>query len=87
MATYVYSPLNICSVLKFNLQRMKLVDKLVSVGPLQVKLDLPDQREAVSVSYVQLLISIYAVLLQKHTKNKLLRWVNSLTFLGFASRM
>lgn len=55
----------LCVALEMDSQRMKLVDKLVSMCPLQVQLDLSDQREAVSISYVQLLRFIYAVFLQE----------------------
>lgn len=48
-----------------NLQRMQLVDGLVFVRPLQVHLDLPDQREAVGVRNVQLLHPVYAVFLEE----------------------
>lgn len=47
-------------------QRVQFVNRLVLVGPLQVKLDLSDQWEAVGVCYVQFLHFIYAIFLQKH---------------------
>ena len=46
---------------------MQFVDGLVLVGPLQVKLDLSDQREAVSIRYIQFLHFINAIFLQKHS--------------------
>lgn len=48
-------------------QGVQLVDGLVFVGPLQVHLDLPDQREAVGVGNVQLLHPVYSVFLKRHT--------------------
>lgn len=48
-------------------QGVQLVDGLVLVGPLQVHLDLPDQRKAVRVRNVQLLHLADAVFLSRHT--------------------
>lgn len=49
-------------------QRVQFVDGLVLVGPLQVKLDLSDQRKTVGVGYVQFLHFINAIFLQKRRK-------------------
>lgn len=52
---------------------MQLVDRLVLVSPLQVKLDLSDQWEAVGVCYVQFLHSVYAIFLQKKQQTNVLK--------------
>lgn len=59
-------------------QGVQLVDGLVLVGPLQVHLDLPDQREAVRVRNVQLLHLVYAVFLSRHTGADV-NWFRKLT--------
>lgn len=44
---------------------MKLVDRLVLVSPLQVQLDLLDQRQTVAVRYLQLLHLVNAIFLNR----------------------
>lgn len=39
------------------------------MGPLQVKLNLPDQWKTVGICYVQLLHFTYTIFLQKHKEN------------------
>lgn len=42
---------------------MELVDRLILVSPLQVQLDLFDQRQTVSICYLQLLHLVNAIFL------------------------
>lgn len=51
-------------------QGVQLVDGLVLMSPLKVELDFPHQRNTVSLSNVQLLCFIDAVLLIYNEKNK-----------------
>lgn len=48
---------------------MKLVDRLVLVSPLQVQLDLLDQRQTVAVRYLQLLHLVNTIFLNRHKKS------------------
>lgn len=43
------------------------------MGPLQIKLNLPDQWETVGIGYVQLLHFTYTIFLQKHIGNDPIR--------------
>lgn len=52
------------SILISDSQRVQFVDRLILMRPLQVKLDLSDQWEAVGVCYVQFFHFIYTIFLQ-----------------------
>lgn len=49
---------------------MELVYRLILVSPLQVQLDLFDQRQTVAIRYLQLLHLVNAVFLKRHQSKK-----------------